>query len=186
MRLFLLPTLTMVAFAANSVLNRMALADGSIDATSFGTIRLISGALMLAGLSLVLRGGIGLRGPGRLVGVLSLLVYGLGPLFANRSPEWGRPEGHNRQLRPGGATGSPVDWWSNGAFENSRKRTALSGFPAAFHPIPCGEPAPSGLLRALGKRPPPPAGYLETRASFASQQPARLRGSNGTCIPTCR
>lgn len=75
MRFFLLTTLTMVAFAVNSVLNRMALTDGWINATSFGTIRLVSGALMLAGLSLVLRGGIGLRGPGRLIGVISLLVY---------------------------------------------------------------------------------------------------------------
>lgn len=75
MRLFLLTTLTMAAFAANSVLNRMALAGGGIDAMSFGAVRLISGAAILAGLSLVLRGGVTLRGPGRLVGVASLLVY---------------------------------------------------------------------------------------------------------------
>ena len=43
MRLFLLTALTMIAFAANSVLNRMALAGGGIDAMSFGTIRLIAG-----------------------------------------------------------------------------------------------------------------------------------------------
>ncbi len=75
MRLFLLTSLTMIAFAANSVLNRMALAGGSIDATSFGTIRLIAGALMLAALCLALRGGLHLRGPGRVAGVLALLVY---------------------------------------------------------------------------------------------------------------
>ena len=39
----------MIAFAANSVLNRMALTGGSIDAMSFGSIRLIAGAVMLAG-----------------------------------------------------------------------------------------------------------------------------------------
>src|SRR6056297_1963701 len=74
-RHFLLTALTMIAFAANSVLNRMALAGGSIDATSFGTIRLIAGAVMLAALCLALRGGLHLRGPGRVAGVLALLVY---------------------------------------------------------------------------------------------------------------
>ncbi|MBK5927060.1 EamA family transporter, partial [Rhodobaculum claviforme] len=37
----------MVAFAANSVLNRLALADGAIDAVTFTGVRLVSGALML-------------------------------------------------------------------------------------------------------------------------------------------
>jgi len=75
MPLFLLTTATMIAFAANSVLNRLALAGGGIDAASFGAIRLVAGAVMLAGLCLVLRGRINLRGPGRIAGVLSLLVY---------------------------------------------------------------------------------------------------------------
>jgi hypothetical protein len=75
MPLFLLTTATMIAFAANSVLNRLALAGGSIDAASFGAIRLVAGAVMLAGLCLVLRGRIELRGPGRIAGVLALLVY---------------------------------------------------------------------------------------------------------------
>jgi drug/metabolite transporter (DMT)-like permease len=47
MRLFLLTTLTMVAFAANSVLNRMALADGAIGPLAFALIRLSSGAALL-------------------------------------------------------------------------------------------------------------------------------------------
>lgn len=75
MRLFLMTSLTMIAFAANSVLNRMALAGGHIDAVSFGLIRLLSGAVALALLCLVLRGGIKLGGPGRIVGVASLLLY---------------------------------------------------------------------------------------------------------------
>ena len=75
MRLFLLTALTMIAFAANSVLNRMALAGGGIDAASFGTIRLIAGAVMLGALCVILRGGLHLRGPGRVAGVLSLLLY---------------------------------------------------------------------------------------------------------------
>jgi drug/metabolite transporter (DMT)-like permease len=65
----------MIAFAANSVLNRMALAGGSIDATSFGTIRLIAGAVMLAALCIGLRGGLRLGGPGRVAGVAALLLY---------------------------------------------------------------------------------------------------------------
>ncbi|MEL7259528.1 MAG: DMT family transporter [Pseudomonadota bacterium] len=75
MRLFLLTTLTMMAFAANSILNRMALAGGHIDAVSFGTIRLASGALMLALLCVLFRGGLRLGGPARLVGVVALLIY---------------------------------------------------------------------------------------------------------------
>lgn len=75
MRLFLLIALTMVAFAANSVLNRAALAGGGIDAVSFGTIRLWSGAVVLVVLGLLLRGRIVLGGAGRLAGVLGLVFY---------------------------------------------------------------------------------------------------------------
>ncbi|MEQ9258401.1 MAG: DMT family transporter [Roseovarius sp.] len=75
MRLFLLTALTMVAFAANSVLNRMALAGGHIGAGEFGTIRLAAGAVMLAVLCFALRGGIRLGGPARATGVLALLAY---------------------------------------------------------------------------------------------------------------
>jgi len=75
MRLVLLTALTMMAFAANSVLNRMALATGSIDAVQFGTVRLIAGAVMLAVLCALLRGGVRFSGPGRIIGVLSLLLY---------------------------------------------------------------------------------------------------------------
>lgn len=75
MRLVLLTALTMVAFAANSILNRMALAGGHIGASDFGTIRLFAGAVMLAGLCLALRGGLRLGGPARAAGVLALLVY---------------------------------------------------------------------------------------------------------------
>lgn len=43
----LLTALTLIAFAANSLLTRMALGEDSIDAASFVTIRLASGAAML-------------------------------------------------------------------------------------------------------------------------------------------
>ena len=75
MRLFLLSSLTMLAFAANSVLNRMALAGGHIEAIPFGTIRLVAGAAMLAVLCFALRGGLRLGGPGRTVGVTALVTY---------------------------------------------------------------------------------------------------------------
>jgi drug/metabolite transporter (DMT)-like permease len=46
-RIFALTTLTMIAFAGNSLLARLALRDTAIDAASFTSVRLISGALML-------------------------------------------------------------------------------------------------------------------------------------------
>ncbi|MGB3146671.1 MAG: DMT family transporter [Paracoccaceae bacterium] len=80
MRLFLLTALTMCAFAANSVLNRMAVGPGHIDPVPFAVIRLLAGALMLGVLILwrwQVAGGqplwLGLRG--QAMGSLSLLVY---------------------------------------------------------------------------------------------------------------
>lgn len=48
LRLALLVALTMFAFAANSIFCRLALKTSGIDAASFTTIRLVSGALVLA------------------------------------------------------------------------------------------------------------------------------------------
>lgn len=79
MRLLALTALTMIAFAANSVLNRMAVGQGLIGPLAFAMLRLGSGALMLAGLILWRRiGGRGALWPGtsgRLTGVLSLILY---------------------------------------------------------------------------------------------------------------
>lgn len=47
LRIFALTTATMIAFAANSLLCRAALRGGAIDAASFTSIRLASGALVL-------------------------------------------------------------------------------------------------------------------------------------------
>lgn len=80
MRLFVLTALTMTAFAANSVLNRMAVGPGHVGAVDFAVIRLLAGALMLAGL-LALRRGSGHMGsvfdalPRRILGAGALLVY---------------------------------------------------------------------------------------------------------------
>jgi drug/metabolite transporter (DMT)-like permease len=54
MRLFLLTALTMAAFAANSILNRAALAEGAIGPGAFAVLRLAAGVAML-GLLLALR-----------------------------------------------------------------------------------------------------------------------------------
>ena len=48
MRTVLLTAVAMLAFAANSLLCRLALQHASIDPASFGSVRLVSGALMLA------------------------------------------------------------------------------------------------------------------------------------------
>jgi drug/metabolite transporter (DMT)-like permease len=48
-----LTLLALVAFAANSILCRLALGAGHIDAASFTTLRLLSGAIVLAGLFLL-------------------------------------------------------------------------------------------------------------------------------------
>lgn len=47
LRTALLTTLALVCFAANSLLCRLALGAGTIDAASFSTVRLVSGAVML-------------------------------------------------------------------------------------------------------------------------------------------
>ena len=82
MALFLWTTLAMLAFAANSVLNRMAVGPGLIDPVSYAVIRLAAGAVMLALLVLgrrVLQGGAVWPGwAGRLPGVAGLLAYLLG------------------------------------------------------------------------------------------------------------
>lgn len=78
MRLFALTALVMMAFAANSVLNRAALAGDEINALAFACIRVASGAVALALMVLVRDRNLSLRGPYRTAGVLSLTVYLLG------------------------------------------------------------------------------------------------------------
>ena len=72
----------MTAFAANSLLNRAALADGMTGPAAFAAVRLISGAACLACL-LTLRTGLPkLATPGRWIGTASLALYVLGFSFA--------------------------------------------------------------------------------------------------------
>jgi drug/metabolite transporter (DMT)-like permease len=78
MRLISLTVLTMLAFAANSILTRMAIEGGHIDPSSFAAIRIVAGAVALT-MILILRGG---RLPfferARIVGALSLAGYMIG------------------------------------------------------------------------------------------------------------
>ncbi len=78
MRLFLMILLTLLAFAANSVLNRAALAGGEIGPGAFTGLRLLSGAVVLSGLALA--GGVRLRGSP--LSALALLAYAIFFSFA--------------------------------------------------------------------------------------------------------
>ena len=75
MRLFLMTCLAMLAFAANSVLNRMAVGAGRIDPVVFAVVRLAAGAGMLALLLVLRRRRFWPGWRGRLPGVAGLLVY---------------------------------------------------------------------------------------------------------------
>jgi len=75
MRLFFLSFVTMLAFAANSVLNRAAVGSFAMDPLEFGAIRLSAGAIALAALVAMTKRGFALGGAGRIFGVAGLLVY---------------------------------------------------------------------------------------------------------------
>ena len=79
-RIIALTSLAMIAFAGNSLLCRAALKHTSIDAASFTTIRLISGAVMLW---LLVRTSRGTRSDGgNWLSALALFVYAAGFSFA--------------------------------------------------------------------------------------------------------
>ena len=78
MRLILLTALTMIAFAANSVLNRVAVDSGAIDPSSFAMIRVLSGAIALCLILKIRGGGLPVTGRGRLLGAASLSAYMIG------------------------------------------------------------------------------------------------------------
>ncbi len=84
MRTALLTTLAMVAFATNSILCRAALGDATIDAASFSTLRLVSGAVSLALLHAVLSGSGSLRG-GSWRSAAMLFLYAVPFSFAYNS-----------------------------------------------------------------------------------------------------
>jgi drug/metabolite transporter (DMT)-like permease len=80
LRISILTLLTMIAFAGNSVLCRIALKHTDIDASSFTSIRLVSGAMILWAIA-------GLRcgkrtGRGNWISAFSLFAYAAGFSFA--------------------------------------------------------------------------------------------------------
>lgn len=87
LRLSLLVCLTLLAFAANSLLARFALASTSLDAASFTAIRLVSGAALL--FMLVARKADSLGEHGGWSGAVSLFVYAAGFSFAYRHLDTG-------------------------------------------------------------------------------------------------
>ena len=68
----------MLAFAANSILNRAAVAAGEIDAVAFAVWRVGTGAALLATLTLARGRGLALLRRGRVVGAAALSAYILG------------------------------------------------------------------------------------------------------------
>jgi drug/metabolite transporter (DMT)-like permease len=79
MKLFLLVALTMAAFAANSILNRLGVSNLGMDPMAFAVIRTAAGAVMLAMLvRLRGQGGLSLWARKRAAGALALAVYMIG------------------------------------------------------------------------------------------------------------
>lgn len=78
MKLFLLTALTMVAFAANSILNRMAIDIGASEPGGFAVVRVLAGAVTLAVLVHLKGGGLPLLSRRRIVGAGSLSLYMIG------------------------------------------------------------------------------------------------------------
>ncbi len=78
MRLLALTALVMVAFAANSVLNRAAVAAGEIGALDFALVRAVAGAAVLVLLIRLRHGSVPLLEPKRVLGGLMLTTYLIG------------------------------------------------------------------------------------------------------------
>ncbi|RBW59113.1 DMT family transporter [Ruegeria sp. A3M17] len=78
MKLFLLTCLTMCAFASNSILNRMAIDSGASDPAAFAVVRVLAGAVVLAGLVLLRAGHLPLFDQRRIAGAGSLSLYMIG------------------------------------------------------------------------------------------------------------
>jgi drug/metabolite transporter (DMT)-like permease len=75
MRLILLTTLTMCAFAANSVLTRAAVEGGHVGPEVFALVRVAAGAAMLGAIALWRGVALPLASRARLTGALSLTAY---------------------------------------------------------------------------------------------------------------
>ncbi len=84
-----LTALALTAFAANSVLCRLALGTGSIDATSFTLVRLMTGICVLLVLVGVRGKGVAVRDAGSWLGAICLFLYAVGFSYAYLQLETG-------------------------------------------------------------------------------------------------
>ncbi|WP_300036409.1 DMT family transporter [uncultured Roseobacter sp.] len=78
MRLVLLTSVTMIAFASNSLLTRMAVESGAADPYSFAVLRVLAGASVLAVIMILSGRDIVFSPAKRFVGALSLASYMIG------------------------------------------------------------------------------------------------------------
>lgn len=72
----------MVAFAGNSIICRLALVDGAIDASSFTSIRLAAGAFTLVSILFLRNGNIDIRAHGSWRSAITLIAYAIFFSFA--------------------------------------------------------------------------------------------------------
>ena len=89
MQIFFLTVVTMVAFAANSILTRMALEGGYIDPAGFALVRVGAGAVVLSVLVALRGGALPLFRRNRIAGALSLALYMIGFSLAYRTLDAG-------------------------------------------------------------------------------------------------
>src|SRR5688572_22213898 len=75
-------SLTMVAFASNSILNRLALGQESIDAVSYTAIRLIAGAITLWLISFLQKNNVRQKVRGNWISAAMLFTYAIAFSFA--------------------------------------------------------------------------------------------------------
>lgn len=89
MRLFILTTVAMIAFAANSVLARLALQDGDTDPLVFAALRVFAGVVVLWALIARRRRPVQVFNRATLVGAVTLAVYMVGFSLAYRTLDAG-------------------------------------------------------------------------------------------------
>ena len=85
----ILTTLALIAFAANSVLCRMALGENTIDASSFTVIRLLSGVLVLLAIVKITHSKKSLSSTGSWLAGMMLFLYAITFSFAYMTLETG-------------------------------------------------------------------------------------------------
>jgi drug/metabolite transporter (DMT)-like permease len=89
MKIFILTSLALIAFAANSVLCRLALGNNVIDASSFTIIRLLAGAIVLFCIVLFSKGKTSTTSKGNLLSSFMLFLYAITFSFAYLSLDTG-------------------------------------------------------------------------------------------------